>query len=269
MSSAAKTLSLLSYFTAERPEISLSQFYRLTKRDKATTYRHLQALEGMGFVEKNSMTKRYRLGPAILQLAQLRETTVPRKAGVKGPLQQLANGTGETAHASVLSGATLFYLDSIESPRHSVRAIVDLHTLPLHATASGICALAFGSPSLTDIAKENMESFTAQTATTEEGLDVEIRQAKKIGFGHIRGGLEDGIYGLAAPVFDQTGGLAGTVSVASVASRFTPESERVAKRCLMLASHEISRNWGGTVPRDIEECWMHDLSLEEELEQAS
>jgi len=65
----------------------------MAKRDKATTYRHLQALEETGLIEQNPMTKRYRLGPAILQLAQTREATVPRKLGVQVPLFELANAT--------------------------------------------------------------------------------------------------------------------------------------------------------------------------------
>ena len=99
MSSATKTLELLAYFSTARPEIGLSQLYKLAQRDKATTYRHLQALEETGFVEQNPMTKQYRLGPAILQLAQTREATVPRKAGVEAPLFDLANATGETSRS--------------------------------------------------------------------------------------------------------------------------------------------------------------------------
>ncbi|WP_405108304.1 helix-turn-helix domain-containing protein [Phaeobacter sp. BS52] len=121
MSSATKTLALLSHFSADRPEIGLSQLCRIAGRDKATTYRHLQALETAGFVEQNPTTKHYRLGPAVLQLAQVREATVPRKLGAQLPLSQLADVTGETAHVSVVSGSTLYALAScrIASSRHT------------------------------------------------------------------------------------------------------------------------------------------------------
>ena len=111
---------------------------KLAGRDKATTYRHLQALEDAGFVEQNPTTKLYRLGPAVLQLAQTREVTVPRKAGAEAALMELAEATGETSHVSVLSGTTVYALTSCESPRHSTRAIIDIQTFPLHATASGL-----------------------------------------------------------------------------------------------------------------------------------
>jgi len=260
MTTTEKTLDLLAYFSIARQEIGLTEFSRLAGRNKATTYRYLQSLENAGFVEKNPLTRRFRLGPAVLQLAQLREETVPRKEGAAEALKQLAELTGETAHVSVLSGMTLYSLDANESPEHVIRATADVQTLPLHATAAGICALAFGPKPLTNFAKQNMCRFTSSTAVTEQQLDDEIKQAKSIGFGHSDGGFVDDICGLAAPIYDHTGLLTGTVSVASVAMRFTPDSKHNIMQGLMTASREISQNWGGVVPDEIEACWAGALT---------
>lgn len=269
MSSAAKTLELLSYFSKARPEIGLSHLCRLAKRDKATTYRHLQALEGSGFIEQNSTTKQYRLGPALLQLAQTRESTVPRKAGVDAPLAALAEATGETSHVSVLSGLTLYPLVSCESPKHSTRAIIDIRTFALHATASGLCALAFGPAELMHVAQENMQVFTSNTAKTSQDLEHHIHATREAGFGRSNRSFEDEIHGISAPVFDQTGHFAGAVSVASVATRFTPELEQIIQQNLITASREITRNWGGHIPNFIEALWAKPLSSSYELETAS
>ncbi|MGJ8617684.1 MAG: IclR family transcriptional regulator [Sulfitobacter sp.] len=269
MSSATKTLALLSHFSATLPEIGLSQLCKLANRDKATTYRHLQALEDAGFVEKNPLTKRYRLGPALLSLAQMREVTVPRKAGVIAPLKELADATGETAHVSILSGGTLYSLDVVESPEHSTRAIVSAATHPLHATASGICALAFSTPDLTDIAKKNLKAFTAQTPTTEQEIDAAIQHARATGYGHSDGSLDNEVHSRSVPIFDQTGLLAGTVSVACVATRFTSKAEQEIKRHLITASRQISHNWGGTVPSSLEACWLNASSKSQQMEPAS
>ena len=209
MSSTKKTLELLAYFSPTQPEIGLSQLCRIAKRDKATTYRHLQSLEDAGFIEQNPMTKHYRLGPALLQLAQTREMTVPRKSGVEGPLSRLADATGETAHASVLSGTTLFALASCESPKHGIRAIIDIATLPLHATASGLCALAFGPPELIETAAQNLQSFTQNTTITMPSLAVDIQTIRDTGFAFANQSYEAEIYGLATPLFDQTGLFCG------------------------------------------------------------
>ncbi len=255
MSSATKTLELLEYFAPTRPEIGLSQLCRLASRDKATTYRGLRSLEQTGFVEQNPVTKRYRLGPALLQLAQTREITVPRKSGAIAPLQTLSQTTGETCHASILSGTTLYKLVSVESPRHSIRVIIDVQTFPLHATASGLCALAFGPDNLIDTAKSALTTYTENTVATEDALLDIIHTARNTGFGFADGSLESDVHSLAAPLYDQTGSFAGAVSVATVASRFTPELKQQIKAQLVTASREISRNWGGTIPAVIEQSW--------------
>jgi len=260
MSSATKTLNLLSYFSASQPEIGLSQLCRLAKRDKATTHRHLQTLEETGFVEQNPATRQYRLGPAVLRLAQTREITVPRKSGAEAAVAELAHATGETAHVSVLSGASLYALTSFESPRHSTRVIIDIATFPLHATASGLCALAFGPSDLLATAHSAMKGFTRHTIRTTDALDQAIAQTRDSGFGRGICSLEDEVSSLGAPIYDETGAFAGAVAVACVSTRFTPRLEQQIKHHLITASRQITRNWGGTLPATLEATWAETLS---------
>ena len=269
MSSASKALELLSYFSATRPEVGLSQLCRIAGRDKATTYRYLQSLETAGLVEQNPTNRHYRLGPAIMQLAQTREATVPRKAGAQGALTALANATGETAHVSVLSGSTLYSLASCESPMHSTRAILDITTLPLHATASGLCALAFGARDLFDVAIADPECFTANTPTTADALSRRVAMARDSGFGDADQSFEADIRGISAPIFDHTGQFAGAVAVASVAARFTPSLDHNIRTQLIVASREITRNWGGTPPANVEAAWARSHSQIPALEPSS
>ena len=257
MSVIAKALGLLGHFSSTRSEIGLSQFCKLSGRDKATTYRHLSALENAGLVEKNPVTKAYRIGPAVLQLAAMREATVPRVVSAGPSLELLAQATGETAHVSILSGQALHSLCSRESGRHSTRAVIDIPILSLHATASGICTLAFGPADLTQTAMQNLTRFTEHTPANEGRLAAAIEHAQKTGFGLSKRGFEDDIYGLAAPLYDVSGQFAGAVAVASVASRITPKFENEIKQHLVIASREITRGWGGSVPKDVEICWAH------------
>ncbi len=269
MSSTAKALTLLSHFSATQPEIGLSQLCRIAGRDKATTYRHLQALESAGFVEQNPATKHYRLGPAMMQLAQVREATVPRKDGAKPALTALADATGETAHVTVLSGQTLYALCECEAPHHGIRAVVDLNTFPLHATASGLCVLAFGPATLFDVAIASLEEFTENTPTTEADLTALVDTVRSTGFGRANQSYEAEIQGLSAPVYDHSSQLAGAVAVACVAARFTPDLEQAIKSELVIAARDITRNWGGVIPAQIEAAWADALSYPNAVERTS
>lgn len=269
MSSTAKALTLLSHFSAARPEIGLSQLCRIAGRDKATTYRHLQALETAGFVEQNPATKHYRLGPAVMQLAQVREATVPRKDGAKPALAALADATGETAHVTVLSGQTLYALCECESPHHGIRAVIDINTFPLHATASGLSVLAFGPTDLFAVAAANLEKFTENTPTNKADLEALVNTIRNTGFGRGNQSYEAEIQGLSAPVFDHSGELAGAVAVACVAARCTPDLEQTIKSELVIAARDITRNWGGVIPPEIETAWARSLTHPNTLEPTS
>lgn len=269
MSSATKTLELLDFFGEERPELGLSELCRLAKRDKATTYRHLQDLEKCGFVEQNPETRNYRLGPGILQLAQRRECTVPRVSGARLALRQLADATGETAHVSVLSGSSVYALDSYESPKHSIRVIIDVPIFPLHATASGLCALAFGPSDLIDAACEKMDQFTERTMLSRELLAEIISNTRECGFACADRTYEDEVYSLAAPLFDQSGGFAGALSLASVATRVTEQADQNFRLNLIKAAREVSRNWGGKIPASLDAIWTDVLKNSNTLETIS
>ncbi|WP_342077027.1 IclR family transcriptional regulator [Yoonia sp. SS1-5] len=269
MSSTTKALELLAHFSALKPEIGLSEMCRLAKRDKATTYRHLMALEAAGFVEQNHKTKGYRLGPALLQLGRLREQTVPRETGAAAPMSALSELSGETVHVTVLSSSTIFALLSQESPKHSTRAVIDIATFPLHATASGICALAFGPDDLFAIACEDLAPFTPTTPTTADGLRILVEDARSRGIARSNGQFETDIHSLSSPIFDQDGAFAGAVSVASVATRFTASLEQIITEGLIQASRDITRNWGGIIPQDIETAWSKAIASCKEMEQTS
>tara|TARA_B100001057_G_scaffold459347_1_gene509417 strand:+ start:687 stop:1478 length:792 start_codon:yes stop_codon:yes gene_type:complete len=263
MSSAVKALKLLSHFSATRPEIGLSQLCRIAGRDKSTTYRYLQALEIAGFVEQNSVTKQYRLGPTLLQLAQVREETIPRKDGAKSALSILAGATGETAHVTVLSGKTLYGLCDCEPPKNGIRAVIDLNIFPLHATASGLCALAFGPTELFEVAAASLIKFTETTPIDEGSLVSNVRSVRTSGFGYANQSYEAEIQGVSAPLFDHHG-LAGTVAVACVASRFSRDIEQTIKSELVIAARDITRSWGGKIPSQIEGSWASTLSFSSE-----
>ena len=262
MSSVSKALELLSIFSENRPAIGLSDICKLAGRDKATTHRHLQALEMAGMVEQDNDTKRYRLGPKILQLAQVRETTVPRKTGAQPATDLLSDRTGETAHVTILSGDTLFGLCHAHSTKHSIRAIIDIQTFPLHATASGLCALAFGPKDLRQHAALSLKSFTPDTVTTDQALDALITSTRKLGFAAAQQSFERDVHSFAAPLFDHTNRFAGTVAVACVASRCTPDLEGIIKTQLVIASQSISQNWGGEIPDHVTAIWANKPNLE-------
>jgi len=260
LSTVSKAIDLLSWFSVERAQIGLAEFQRLTGRDKATTYRYLSALEESGLLEQDSQTRAYRMGPAVLRLAHVREATVPRRSGVRLVLPALAEATGELAHASILQGTSLVTLTDHASTRHSARVVLDEPVLPLHATGSGLAVLAVADHALLKATLKKLDRYTDKTHTSKAALEEAVQQTRQTGFGIIDQAYEEGVFGIGVPLFDSSNSVAGAVAVASVATRVTAESIDIIKRELITAARQITRSWGGTIPVKLDQLWDDTLS---------
>ncbi len=94
-------------------------------------------MESRGLVEQTGPAREYRLGPAVLRLAALRETAVPTRDAAMPVLRRLAEAT-ERPHLSHLVAGRLQTLAFAYSARHGMKVTMeDADFLPFHATASG------------------------------------------------------------------------------------------------------------------------------------
>jgi len=242
-----KTMSLLEFFSVERPEIGLSDLARLSGFDKAATRRFLLALMRHGFVEQNPSNSKYHLGAGFGRFARLREATHPLEKIVQGLLDEVSEALGETAHASVRAGSTLVSIGASE-PQRANRVHVDMtEALPFHATASGTVVLAFSEPAFVDDywKKGDFEKYASGTVTDKAGLIKRMAAACRQGYAVANGSFEDDVIGTAAPFFDPDGSVRGAIAVAAPASRMTTEHGRAIIGQVIRAANAVTAALGG------------------------
>lgn len=257
MGTVAKALTLLDYFSRSRPEIGLSEFARLSGASKATVYRLLSDLQQAGFVEQTGTGRAYRLGPAFVRLASLREAAVPTREVAMGVLRRLSDATWETAHLSLLQGDTLTTLAHTYSSRHGTRVIIDdSEELPLHGTASGLAILAFSAPETVErTLTRPMQAFTDDTPTDPDTIRARLGRIRETGLAHSVGGFEADVHGVAVPLFNAASDCIGAVAVAAPVARMTDALRATIENELMQAAREIVELWGGFLPADLQEVW--------------
>jgi IclR family acetate operon transcriptional repressor len=220
MQTVDKALGLLGFFSEGRPAIGLSEIARLSGFNKATTRRFLLALEKHGFVEQDAKTRAYRLGPGLLRLARVREAVSPVQAVVQPILEDLVSRIGETAHFSLYAGGSLATIGLVESTKSNRVMLERGEAIPLHATASGIAFMAFARPKIVDSALgKTLTGHTANTTTDVEELRKQLRSVRKAGVAVANGSYEDGVCGIASPVFADDGFAIGAVAIAAPKSR--------------------------------------------------
>jgi DNA-binding IclR family transcriptional regulator len=87
--------------------------------NKASLHRTLAALRHRGFVEQDQ-NGNYRLGPAILAIADSHLRDESLRSLMHGALAELCARTGETYHMGVLTGEQVAYIDKVE-PQRAIR----------------------------------------------------------------------------------------------------------------------------------------------------
>ena len=257
MGTVGKALDLLDIFTRPRPQAGLSEIARLAGLNKATCHRLLTEMESRGLVEQTGPAREYRLGPAVLKLAYLREAAVPTRDAAMPVLQALARATGETAHLSHLVGGVLRTLAFAYSAQHGVKVTMeDADTLPFHATASGAAVLAYLPGDHAErILQGPMPARIAGGQASADDLRARIAAVQARGWAETLSTFEQDVQGLAVPLFNAQSACIGAVAVAAAAPRMTHRLHACIVAELTRAGAEINALWGGEVPPALATLW--------------
>ena len=251
MQTVDKALNLLKFFSADRPDIGLSELARLSGLDKAATRRFLVALQKHDFIDQDPASRKYRLGAGFLHLARVREATSPVTALVTPHLQTLMTETGETAHASLLSALRLTTI-GVATPNRTTRVHVDpAEPLPIHATASGLACLAYSPPDLLDrVTGEELKAHTDRTIRDPDALIRAVRKTRKNGFAVGEQSFESEVVGIAVPFFDAAGVAEGAIAVAGLASRMDEALRDRIIGLLVASAIAVTSGLGGHAPAE-------------------
>lgn len=252
MPTVTKALSLLQHFSRARPLIGLSEMARLSGLNKATAHRMLGELQAAGFVEQAGAVREYRLGPALIRLAALREQAVPLRDVAADVLRALSDATQETAHFSVLRDDVLLATAHAYSPVHGTRVTMeDAQVLMLHATSSGLAVLAHSPAEFVDrVLASPLPARTVQTVTDPAAIRATLARVRARGVAESISGFEMDVHSHAAPIFDAKGRAIGGLAVAAPVARMDGAIAARARAAVHAAGLRLTRLLGGFPPGD-------------------
>jgi IclR family pca regulon transcriptional regulator len=218
--SLERGLAVLSAFRSGRPLLGVSELGREVGLSRSTTHRYVATLATLGYLQQDLATKKYRLGPRVLDLGfsaihsmELREISAPH-------LQQLSDETGYTVNMGVLDGTDIVYVERCRSSRVGQRAIdLNLHVgsrLPAYCTSMGKILLAYLPREERDALLDQMElrQRGPNTLTARRALVAELERVRKEGLAINNEELAYGLRSIAAPVLSQSGATAAAINLA-------------------------------------------------------
>ena len=250
--SLERGLAILSSFTASQSLLGISELARMLGLNRSTTHRYVSTLVALGYLEQDAATRRYRLGPRVIDLGlsainsmEVREISLPH-------LQQLSDETGHTVNMAILDGVDIVYVERCRSSRHGRREIdLNLHVgsrLPAYCTSMGKVLLAFlpderGAEAL---AKLQLTKRGPNTITSRAALRAELGQVCARGYAVNNEELAHGLRSVAVPVRGRADEVEAAinlavhrswVSIEDLVQQYLPALQRTAAAIAVRAGH--------------------------------
>jgi IclR family transcriptional regulator, acetate operon repressor len=213
---------------------------------KAAVHRILSSLKGRGLLDLNEESRRYSLGPAVLNLGLAYLDRLDIRELAQPELERLCETTNETATLSTRSGDTRVYVSQV-LPDREVKMTVPLgRPFPLHTGGSSKAFLAWlGESELDAYLREPLQSLTVATVVDVAQLRIELMTIRSRGYAVSFGERQAGAASVAAPVFDHLGAVTAVVSVAGPEDRLRESIDSAAIE-LLAATERLSVRLGHT-----------------------
>ncbi|QCI63412.1 IclR family transcriptional regulator [Phreatobacter stygius] len=246
MKTAHKTIRLLRQFTAQEPDLGVSDLARRLDMDRSGVHRILQTLVAENFVEQDPQTRLYRLGLGVLDLAAVRISQHGLLPIALPYLDRLRDETGETVALLVPDRSDAVCIAVVES-RHSVRVGYDVgERIPLHGSAGGQALLAhMADDAFEAYCAAGLTRFTARTITERDMLRTTLDEIRRRGFAWAQDSYIEGVLSAAAPVLDPKQRIAGSIAVAGPAQRLSVETLPEIAAAALRVANAVTAEWAG------------------------
>lgn len=244
--SAERALLILEALARSRSGLGLSQLRCQLGMPRSSTHCLLVTLERAGYVYRDHLTHRYRLGLRLLGLANMALSHIGLRDLAKPALRQLVERTGLTAHMGVLDGAEGVLIEKMEPPGPVRPATWVGKRMGLNCTAIGKALLA----SLSDlqlehlIHKHGLLRHNENTIVSVKKLKQDCETIRKVGYAVDDEEEELGMRCVGAPVLNERLEAVAAISVTGTTTQIHSGNIQALAQEVKAAAMKISAQLG-------------------------
>jgi len=223
--SVSHALDILESFTKTEDELGVTELSKRLGLHKNNVFRLLATLEHRGYIEQNSSSENYRLGPKTLQIGSIFIEQRECRRQARPILERLMAESGETAVVAVLRANKVIYMDSVETDK-TVRAVSRIgEMLPAHCTAVGKAQLSTLSQADFDrlYPDNDLPGLTEKSIPKREALFAELKSVVEKGYAFEDEECALEVRGIAVPVKDFSKNVIAAVGIVAPVSRLTDD----------------------------------------------
>lgn len=241
-----RAVAILGAFSAEEPELGVSDLAVRLGLHKSTVHRFVVNLEAAGLLERNRHTARYRLGLRIFELGGLVLQQMNLWEEALPFLEGLVRDSHETGHIAVLAGGEAVYIEKVEARRALRIPSAIGRGYPAHATSLGKVLLAGVDERQLEaiLADRGLHRFAPNTITDADQLRAELDRVRERGYGVDDQEYEEGLRCIGAPVIGHTGQVVAAIGIGGPITRVTHDRVAELSELVMEAAAGLSRRMG-------------------------
>jgi DNA-binding IclR family transcriptional regulator len=185
---------------------------------RGTAHGILRTLHGVGFVEQDEETGKYRLGAALLHLGTSYLDVNELRSRAINWADALAARSGEAVRIGTPLDGKVLVVHHVFRPDDTLQTLDVGALLPAHATALGKILLAYDAGAAAALTGE-LEPFTRRTKTVPRDLAKALAEVRDMGWAAEIEEMTVGEAGVAAPIRGQGGLVVGAMGVSGAVER--------------------------------------------------
>jgi DNA-binding IclR family transcriptional regulator len=185
---------------------------------RGTAHGILRTLHGVGFVEQDGETGKYRLGAALLHLGTSYLDVNELRSRAINWADALAARSGEAVRIGTPLDGKVLVVHHVFRPDDTLQTLDVGALLPAHATALGKVLLAYDASTAATL-HGSLEPFTRRTNTVPRDLAKALARVRDMGWADEIEEMTVGEAGVAAPIRGQGGLVVGAMGIRGAIER--------------------------------------------------
>ncbi|MFN3460581.1 MAG: IclR family transcriptional regulator, partial [Oceanibaculum sp.] len=204
VNSLGKGLAVLQAFGSDWDALGLREIAQRTGLNTSAAQRFTHTLTQLGYLKKDEKTRRYRLGPRMLNFAYsylranpLYDVAIPIVISVRDEWQ-------ETVNVSVMDDTDAVVAIRMPSQRRINSNTAIGRRMPAFCVSTGRAMLAWLPPEerAAILDRTTFEKLTSHTITDRAALEAELDRIRQDGFAGVEEEADLGELAVAAPILD-------------------------------------------------------------------
>ncbi|MBN9014364.1 MAG: IclR family transcriptional regulator [Rhizobiales bacterium] len=212
--SVAAATEILEALAAAGQPVRLTALANQLGETKAKIHRHLSTLKALGFVDQDSQTECYRLGPKLVHLGQAATDQFDLRRLAEPYMVRLRDLTHQTVVLSMPANGDAIVNAVVESPNMVTISVRLGYRLPAHTSAQGRVTLAFSPAAVQQrVLARKLSALTPRTIIDPLALRSRLEKIRQQFYEAAMDETLLGISAVAAPVMNFDHELVGAIAI--------------------------------------------------------